>query len=250
MKILALDTSSNACSVALLEGSPQDFSCIERFEMAPRQHTQLILPMIDSVLNEAGYEINEIDVLAYGRGPGAFTGVRVATGVVQAISYGAALPVAQVSSLAALAQGRAQTRTKTGESDAPINKILVASDARMGEIYFAVYEMNNGFMTLTGKEQVLKPEQLGAFLNNLIILNESWHTTGNGWSVYTEQLNAIACQCALSFDSDEIRNQLFYPDAKDIAYLAFQEIAENTLVNAEQVSPVYLRNNVAKKSQK
>jgi tRNA threonylcarbamoyladenosine biosynthesis protein TsaB len=268
MKILALDTSSNACSVALVEGSQQEFSSIERFEMAPRQHTQLILPMIDSVLDEAGYDIKEIDTLAFGRGPGAFTGVRVATGVVQAIAYGADLPVAQISSLAALAQGFYQAQgcyqaqgyfqaqgynqAQDCHHDAPeqANKVLVANDARMDEIYFAAYEMNKGFMTLTGTEHVLKPEQLGELLNHLLVLDKQWQLVGNGWSVYTEKLSPIACQCAAPCYSAEIMQQLSYPNAKDIAYLAFNEIANNLLVSAEQVSPVYLRNNVAKKPQK
>ena len=152
MKILAIETSTQACSAALLDGEPQDFSCIERFEIAPRQHTQLILPMIDSVLDEAGYDINQMDAVAFGRGPGAFTGVRVATGVVQAISYGADLPVAQISSLAALAQACYDLEK--------LEKVLVANDARMDEIYFGAYELKSGFMSLSGQEQVIKPEQL------------------------------------------------------------------------------------------
>lgn len=250
MKILALDTSTNACSVALLEGNQDDFSCIERFEIAPRQHTQLILPMIDAVLDEAAYIIKDIDILAYGRGPGAFTGVRIATGVVQAISYGAELPVAQISSLAALAQGFYQAGADNGLSSSDVNKVLVASDARMDELYFAAYEMSNGFMTLRDKEQLVKPEQLAALLNSSISLDKSWQLTGNGWLVYQEQLNSIVSHCATMICSDDINNRLFYPKATDIAYLAFNEAANNTLVNAEQVSPVYLRNNVAKKPQK
>jgi len=242
MKILALDTSSNACSVALLAGNAHDFSCIERFEIAPRQHTQLILPMIDSVLQEADYDIKDIDVLAFGHGPGAFTGVRVATGVVQAISYGADLPVASISSLAALAQGYSKT--------SQANKVLVASDARMDEVYFAAYEMQpkgasfgaqQGFMTLTGKECVIKPQQLYSHLAELG-LDKSWQLTGNGWSVYQEQLQSVSEQCTPLLYSEP------YPEAKYIAFLAFKEIADNSLLNAEQISPVYLRNNVAKKS--
>ncbi len=240
MKILALDTSSNACSAVLMEGTAQDNSCIERFKIAPRQHTQLILPMIDSVLDEAGYGIKQIDVLAFGRGPGAFTGVRVATGVVQAIAYGADLPVAQISSLAAIAQGSAASRN--------YNKCLVANDARMDEVYFAAYEMKQGFMSLTGKEQVIKPGHLESALDKSIILNDSWSTIGNGWSVYNEQLQSIIKQC--HSDKDEVGEASSYPHARDIACLAFKEEADKTLVSAEQVSPVYLRDNVAKKPKK
>ena len=250
MKILALDTSSNACSAVLLEGNQHDFSCIERFEIAPRQHTQLILPMIDSVLNEAGYDIKQIDVLAFGRGPGAFTGVRVATGVIQAIAYGADLPVAQISSLAAIAQGSLSANGFYEQCSEQSNKRLVANDARMDEIYFAAYEMTDGFMTLTGHEQVLKPELLESVLDDLITLDNSWMTVGNGWSVYTEQLLSIAKQCCSAVDKGEINDNSFYPHAKDIAYLALKEADNKNLVSAEQVSPVYLRDNVAKKPKK
>ncbi len=240
MKILALDTSSNACSAVLFDGNQQEFSCIERFEIAPRQHTQLILPMIDSVLDEAGYDIKQIDVLAFGCGPGAFTGVRVATGVVQAIAYGADLQVAPISSLAAIAQGHCQTK----------RKLLVANDARMDEIYFAAYEMKDGFMTLTGREQVIKPEQLISKLDPLIHLDESWMTIGNGWSVYHEQLSELTAQCQLPVDDSIINDKSSFPHARDIAFLALKNVANNTLVSAEQVRPVYLRDNVAKKPKK
>ncbi len=238
MKIVALDTSSNACSVALLEGNQQNFSCIERFEIAPRQHTQLILPMLDSVLQSGAYDISDIDILAFGRGPGAFTGVRVATGVVQAISYGANLPVASISSLAALAQAAYHKNTQ-------YHKILVANDARMNEIYFAAYEVQQGFMTLIATECVIKPEKLAENLDHLSLDNH-WQLVGNGWSVYKNELRAISNQCSVVLLEDE----LIYPNAKEIAYLAFKEVTDQTLLTAEQVRPVYLRNNVAKKSVK
>lgn len=250
MKILALDTSGNACSAVLLEGNQHDFSCIERFEIAPRQHTQLILPMIDSILDEAGYNIKQIDVLAFGRGPGAFTGVRVATGVIQAIAYGADLPVAQISSLAAIAQGSLSVNGIYEQCSEQNNKRLVANDARMDEIYFAAYEMTDGYMTLTGHEQVLKPEQLDSVLDASINLDNSWMTVGNGWSVYSEQLLSIAKQCYSPVDKDEMSDNFSYPHARDVAYLALKAVDNKNLVSAEQVSPVYLRDNVAKKPKK
>lgn len=237
MKILALDTSSNACSAVLLDGTQQDYSCIERFEVAPRKHTQLILPMIDSVLNEAGFDIKQVDALAFGCGPGAFTGVRVATGVVQAIAYGADLQVAPISSLAAIAQGYSQVN----------NKLLVANDARMDEVYFAAYEMKEGFMTLTNHEQVIKPEQLICELEVAIHLDDSWTMVGNGWSVYREQLSSVFDQCHINVNAGQINDESSFPHARDIAYLALKEVANNNLVSAEQVRPVYLRDNVAKK---
>lgn len=244
MKILALETSTQACSVALLNGTEQDFSCIERFEIAPRRHTHLILPMIDSVLDEAGYDIKQMDVLAFGRGPGAFTGVRVATGVVQAIAYGADLAVAQISSLAAIAQGFIRDQNTGGRQN-----VLVANDARMHEVYFGAYERQGSFMTSVGTEQVIRPEQLSAFLLKLEISlaeGKNWYALGNGWSEYAEQLHSVLSQHQLVKQHQTID----MPHARDIAYLAFREAASNQLVSAEQVSPVYLRDNVAKKPQK
>ena len=240
MKILSLETSTNACSVALIDGTKTDYSSIERFEIAPRMHTELILPMLDSVLDEAALDIQEIDVLAYGRGPGAFTGVRVGTGVIQALSYGADIPVAQISSLAAIAQ-----RVHLQQPLQAL-KILVASDARMKEIYFAAYEAVDGFMQNKGIESVLKPENLPSFLaQQAIEPDKNYLMVGSGWSEYALELAEISAQCHFSEDSLAEKNT--YPHAREIAYLAFKEVELQNLVSAEQISPVYLRNNVAKK---
>lgn len=242
MKILGIETSANACSAALLEGVQENFSCVERFEIAPRQHTQLILPMIDSVLGDV--DVRQVDALAFGCGPGAFTGIRVGTGVIQAISYGADRMVAPISSLAAIAQGFYRVFTCDKESPGQVKKILVANDARMDEIYFGAYELSNGFMTLKGIEQVVKPGNLALFLQQQSIqLDEDWYLVGNGWTVYASQLAEVTEQCRYVIIDDNF----IYPHARDIAYLAFKKVAAQELVKAEQVSPVYLRNNVAKK---
>lgn len=238
MKILALETSTNACSAALIDGTQSSHSSIERFEIAPRMHTQLVLPMIDSVLEEAGLDIKDIDVLAFGRGPGAFTGVRVGTGVIQAISYGADIPVAQVSSLSALAQGVYKCHPSQTQ------KILLANDARMNEIYFCAYEIIEGFVTMISSEQVMKPEALKSFLDQQSIVYDKTYTmAGSGWSEYSDQLDNVSSHCGLPFSNEDI----VYPHASDIAYLAFKEVENNNLVKSESVTPVYLRNNVAKK---
>jgi tRNA threonylcarbamoyladenosine biosynthesis protein TsaB len=239
LKILALETSTNACSAALQLGDALNFSCIERFEIAPRQHTQLILPMIESLLQEADFSVNDMDVLAFGRGPGAFTGVRVATGITQGISFGAGLPVAQISSLAAMAQGivREHSINKKGQ------QILVANDARMDEIYFAAFENDAGFMTLLGQEQIIRPQRLMDFLDNQSLINNSassWLCVGSGWDVYAPALQTVLDSCTEIYISA-------YPHARDVAYLAIKEVENSALVDAEFVSPVYLRDNVAKK---
>lgn len=240
MKILALETSTHACSAAFLEGTSENFNSIERFELAPRNHTQLILPMIDAVLDEAGYTIHDMDVLAFGRGPGAFTGVRVATGVVQAISYGADLPVAQISSLAAIAQG--VYRQYQQSFNKTVRRVLVANDARMGEMYFAAYEYQDGFMTLQNQERLIKPESLLELLDTGDF-DKSWTAVGSGWQEFYEQL----ADKVLGFE--QLQEDYEYPHAQDIAYLALNEAGSGNLVKAEQVRPVYLRDNVAKKPQ-
>lgn len=238
MIILALETSTPACSVALINGDEKDFDCIEHFEIAPRKHTQLILSMIDNVLAEADYKIQDIDTLAFGCGPGAFTGVRVATGVIQAISFGASLPVAQISSLAAVAQGYCRLNNDK-------QKVLVANDARMEEVYFGAYSAQNGMMSLLGNERVLSPPLLSDYLQEQSFFDDQWVAIGNAWSVYKDATNNILhhCQQGQSPDND------WYPHAQDVAYLAMSEVKKNTLVNAEHVSPVYLRDDVAKKPQ-
>jgi len=232
----------------VIDGGQQEYSCIERFEIAPRKHTQLILPMIDAVLDEANLDIQQIDVLAFGRGPGAFTGVRIGIGVIQALSYGADIPVAQISSLAAIAQ-RSYKNTNI-QKQLSIEKILVASDARMNEIYFSAYESVNGLVTGIAHEEILKPSDLAAFLEQQsTVINRQCIIAGSGWLEYADQLSDISSQCCVEqFDnvSSGIENNI-YPYAADIAYLAFDEINNQRLVSAEDVSPVYLRNNVAKK---
>lgn len=238
MKILALETSTNACSAALLDGTAANHSCIERFDIAPRMHTQLILPMIDSVLAEAELDIKQIDVLAFGRGPGAFTGVRVGTGVIQALSFGAGKPVAQISSLTAIAQYAYQ------QQPAQANKILIANDARMKEIYFSACEAIDGFMTTIGDEEVLKPENLSSYLQQQDLkIDKNYSRLGSGWIEYAELLSEVSQQCHSLITDDD----MVYPHARDVAYLAFKEIDADRLVTAENVAPVYLRNNIAKK---
>lgn len=127
-KILAVDTATENCSVALIMGN----EVIARCEYAPREHTTKILPMVDSVLAEAGVKLNQLDALAYGRGPGSFTGVRIGIGIAQGLAFGADLPMIGVSTLAAMAQG--SYRTEQAE------QVVAAIDARMGDVYWGQYQ--------------------------------------------------------------------------------------------------------------
>ncbi|MFZ4702392.1 MAG: tRNA (adenosine(37)-N6)-threonylcarbamoyltransferase complex dimerization subunit type 1 TsaB, partial [Candidatus Methylumidiphilus sp.] len=143
MKLLSLETSTEACSAALY----LDGEITERYQLAPQQHNKLILPMIQSLLAEADLKLHQLDALAFGRGPGSFTGVRIAAGIVQGLAFGADLPVAPVSTLAAMAQ------EVFAESDSQY--ALPCIDARMGEVYWGVYRRgNDGMAKLSGSEVV------------------------------------------------------------------------------------------------
>lgn len=222
MKILALDTSSDACSVALLI----DGEARVHTELAPRRHTELILPMIEQLLAEAGIGLGALDGLAFGRGPGSFTGVRIATGVAQGIAFGADIPVAPVSTLAALASG---CRREQGQG-----RVLAAFDARMGEVYWAACEARGeGRVEFLGSEIVCAPGQVP------LPPGEGWHGAGSGWSVYgTELLQRVGGDVTgLSPD--------LQCSAWDIALIGQRQIAAGQGGEAAQAQPVYLRNEVA-----
>ena len=154
MNILVIDTATEACSVALeFEGK---VFC--RFEVCPQQHSQRILPMIDEVLQEAKASLHDLDCLGFGRGPGSFTGVRIATGILQGLALGAELKVVGVSTLAAMAQ-QAFALQQT-------QQVCAAIDARMSEVYFGQYQLQNNIMTLVAEEQVLAPEEVATLMAN------------------------------------------------------------------------------------
>lgn len=130
IKLLAIDTATDACSVALnLAGQ-----IVEKFEIIPRAHTRILLPMINDLLKEAGITLDELDVFAFGEGPGSFTGIRIACSVIQALSFGLNKPVVPVSTLRVLAQGAARTSGAT--------QVMAILDARMGSFYQESFELN------------------------------------------------------------------------------------------------------------
>ncbi|NOY67824.1 MAG: tRNA (adenosine(37)-N6)-threonylcarbamoyltransferase complex dimerization subunit type 1 TsaB [Gammaproteobacteria bacterium] len=225
--ILAIDTSTEACSVALSVAS----EVIEQFEIARQRHTELVLPMVDKVLAEAELSIEQIDVLAFGRGPGSFTGIRIGTGVVQGIALGAGLPVAAVSSLAAIAQGVYRTTEQ--------KQVIAAIDARMQEIYWGCFQLDaQGYMQATQDEVVARPEQLP------LPEGDRWFAAGSAWDAYKEELTNITKEKMVAVDG------AFLPHAQDVAMLARDLIDKDQLVSAEKVRPVYLRNEVAWKKAK
>ncbi|BCX89968.1 tRNA threonylcarbamoyladenosine biosynthesis protein TsaB [Methylomarinovum tepidoasis] len=222
MKILALETATEACSAALY----RDGRVCERFEVAPRRHAELILPMMTGLLEEAGLTLRELDALAFGRGPGAFTGLRIAAGVAQGTALGAGLAVVPVSTLAALAaEALAQT---------PVAYAVAALDARMGEVYWGVYRRGEAGPVLVGREQVVDPRQapLPDDLTEAVAV-------GHGWSAYGEVLRRRF--------GDRLRTiwPRRLPRAAWIARLAAGTDPGTQWLPPEQGLPVYLRDQVA-----
>jgi tRNA threonylcarbamoyladenosine biosynthesis protein TsaB len=223
MRILALDTSTEACSVALL----LDGELRMRFQLTERSHAELVLPMVESLLDEAGVALADLDGLAFGRGPGAFTGLRIACGVVQGLALGANLPVVPVSSLASVAE---QVPAAPGEV------VLVCNDARMGEVYWGVFQRgSDGAVTALCDEAVSRPEAVGVGAPGAM------HVAGNALPRYpalAERLRAAGLQF----------HEGVYPRADAVARLGEIELAAGRGVPAEQALPVYVRDDVARTS--
>ena len=224
MKIVAIETASEACSAALI----YDGEVYLRYELKPRLHSQLILKMLDLILREADVRLVNLDAVAFGRGPGSFTGVRIAAGVAQGVAYAAGLPVIPVSTLAALAQRAYRDK---GESH-----LLTAFDARMGELYWAGYQVGEKGLVVP-----VIPEQIGSAKQVEIPFDGEWYGVGSGWDAYGEQLEQRLKALLLGFKAD------IYCSARDIASLAVEDYLAGLAVAPELALPVYLRNQVANK---
>jgi tRNA threonylcarbamoyladenosine biosynthesis protein TsaB len=224
MKLIAIETSTEACSAALLiNGVISD-----RYQLAPREHTALILPMIDELLANAGLERSQLEAVAFGRGPGGFTGVRIATGVAQGIAFALNIPVAPVSTLAALAH---RVWRETGHK-----KIACAIDARMGEVYWACYLIEgNGKALLVGEELVCAPQAVP------LLHGGGWAGAGSGWDSYGDALKARLG----SNISSVVAGQ--FPHAHDVALLGATMLNDGDAVSAASAMPVYLRDQVVHK---
>lgn len=228
IKILAIETATEACSAALIiHRQGKDEQLIKRFQLAPREHTRLILPMLDDVLDEAGITLNGVDAIAFGRGPGAFTGLRIAAGVAQGIALAIDKPVIPVSTLSALALQAMQHEGYNNQD------IVAALDARMGEVYWASFKGTD----LQGEERLSKPQIMQESLQNT---PSAILAIGSGWDVYREEL---------MFDNVTLVEDVL-PSAGYVAQLAVKRFRQGNTVDAEAAQPVYIRDNVAEKSQK
>lgn len=226
--ILAIETATEACSVALLTGG----DILHKFEHRPQQQARLILPMIDALLAEAGLAPAGLDAIAFGCGPGSFTGLRVAAAVTQGIAAAGDLPVLPVSTLAAIAQGAYR---RHGEP-----RVLAAIDARMQEVYWGVYRINpEGLMVLQAQEHVLPPSQVIAPAEKA----EDWCGAGSGWLAYPEELRL----CLAGQGCSVVRvYENAWPEAIDVLALALPLHAGGQGVDAANAIPTYLRDKVAK----
>jgi tRNA threonylcarbamoyladenosine biosynthesis protein TsaB len=221
MKILAIDTATERCSVALRS----DGEVLVRSIVTARGHADSVLPMIEGVLHEAQLTLRQLDGIAYGRGPGAFTGVRIAVGVVQGLAFGARLATAGISDLAAVAQQVAQ----------PADRILVCMDARMGEVYWTTFECDakSGLVIAAAPERVGRPETVDAEPGGFNRL------AGTGFRAYP--------QLAESHGAATIHENVL-PRAVEIALLGEAEFKAGRGKAAAQAQPVYIRDQVASKT--
>lgn len=218
-RLLAIDTSTEACSAALQLGS--DILTLD--EVCPQQHSKRILPMVQQLLSDGGISLTQLDGIVFGRGPGSFTGVRIGVGVTQGLAFGADIPVYGVSTLAAMAQ--AAHRRYNAE------QVIAAIDARMAEVYIGSFRAENGLMQQISEDIAVKPADLNGFA-----LSGKVYAVGTGWQTYQQQL--------LGLQPAEIATDILYPSAQDMLALALPALAANAFIAAELAEPVYVRDEV------
>ena len=224
MKLLALDASTEALSVAVVH-TARDYD-IEHFEIAPQAHARRLLPLAQELLERAELELADLDGFAFARGPGAFTGLRIAAGLIQGLAAGVDRPVVPVSTLAALA-------ARCLHNDEQVDRIRVVQDARMGEIYTADYMRGDCDSPQSlGAERVIRPDMLEADEAN------AYTRAGNGWGVVA---------AARGLAPEALAPAEHWPHALDIARLAIPVLRNGEGLPASQALPVYVRDDVARK---
>ena len=220
LTILALDTCTETCSAAITVNG----NVFAQIADAPREHSQRLLPMVDEVLAQAQVSLADVDLIAYGRGPGSFTGIRICTSMTQGLALGLDLPVIGISTLATMAQ---LAITEQGAT-----QVLCCIDARMNEVYWGQYIAKDGIATLIGQEHVSSPEAIELTLD----IQQNISFCGTGFEAYP-QLMTLApnmTQC----------NAAKYPDAKAMLHLAQQGHQQGLCTTVDELAPVYLRDTV------
>lgn len=220
MRVLALETSTEYCSVALW----QDGTVVERCGLAVQKHSEMLIAMIDDLLQATGYKLQAMDGIAFGMGPGSFTGVRIACGAAQGLAFGAGLPVAGICTLQALAEASGK------------EKVIAALDARMGELYLAAYEKHAGGWECATEPRLCKPEDAPA------ISGDGWFGCGSGFAMHGAALNECYAGKMQGMDGAAV------PQAAAIATLGAMQFAQGHGVDAAEALPLYLRDKVALKT--
>jgi len=221
-RILAFDASTAACSVALICDGNLD----EKFEVAPRRHAALILPMVDALLQKYSMLLSDLDAIAVGQGPGSFMGLRTAVGIAQGLAFASGLKVMPISSLQALAQA-AYEKTQH-------EKVIAGWDARMSAIYWGAYRLRDGLMQPITNDVESTPAKV------CLPEGDGWFAAGNAWSTYVDDLLVDVRQGFIGQDTE------IYPSAGAMAQIAVQRFENGAAVDPIEAQPVYLRDNVAK----
>ncbi len=219
MKILAFDTSTSWLSVAVLAGG----RVIERGEHAGHAHSSRLLPIVDEVLADTGLVLADLDAIAFGAGPGAFTGVRIACGVAQGLGLGAGVPVVPVSTLEAIAQTAFHAHAH--------ERVVACLDARMREVYVGAFAREDGAWREALPAAVLAPAEVAPPMDA-----HDWFGAGDGFAAYPD----LAARLGLGGHDASLR-----PEARAIAELAEARVASGAAVDVAQALPLYVRHRVA-----
>ncbi|MCL1125272.1 tRNA (adenosine(37)-N6)-threonylcarbamoyltransferase complex dimerization subunit type 1 TsaB [Shewanella surugensis] len=218
--ILALDTCTESCSVALTVNGVVYQEQVD----APREHSQRLLPMLDSVLKQAQVVLKDVGLIAYGRGPGSFTGIRICISMTQGLALGLDIPVIGISTLATMAQ--------IAIAEHGASQVFCAIDARMGEVYWGQFIDVEGIATLVGEERVSRPEDVALQLE----LNAPIMCAGTGFDAYPQLLtlseHALLCE------------QATFPQAHAMLGLAELGFKQGDATSVDELAPVYLRDTV------
>jgi tRNA threonylcarbamoyladenosine biosynthesis protein TsaB len=221
MNLLALDTSTEFLSLALKLGE----NTFTHYQATGSASSQLVLPQIQVLLDSANTQLKDLDGIAFGAGPGAFTGVRIASGVAQGLGFGANLPVVGINTLIAVAEASGQ------------DKVIVCLDARMGEIYHAAFVKQNGIWTEISETKVCKPQ------NSPILEGGNWFGAGSGWAAYRDVLTQLYTNNLSPALPNIMQN--ITPTAEAILRLAQPVFAAGQGRPAMEAMPIYIRNRVA-----
>ena len=226
MNLLALDTSSDACSVALQIGD----GIFEQHLVRPKEHTNILLPMIQELLHEAGVDLQNLDAIVLGNGPGSFIGMRIAASVAQGLAFGSGLQIVPVSSMAVVA---AEAMEMHSASD-----VIVAQDAHMNEVYLGIYRRDADGLPNAVTEEVLQPiEKIDGLTGTATI---KFCAAGHGWQKYPSLLKLNRTAIAKVVD-------ISYPKALYLLALGSRGYRHGDAIEPESLEPAYIRTRVAEK---